>query len=346
MIFKARLAVFLLICTCYGIIVFAQTSQKQQKPEQDQSVQLQTQLIEIRAVVTDKQGHVIKNLKKEDFELLENKNPQEISFFSMEDIADQSRNPSNPRIITSSPEGKSIIPAGSPARTVVLYIDTLNLSTDSLLRTKQVLNKFIDEQLTDRDLTALITSTGALGVLEQFTRDKRILHYAVNRLGASLSNPDSMFTPYIAAMVLDGDPTAMGVAISILRTEDHLTGDRRFMVMMAQTKAQEVLAEASYRRKSTLWTLKAVAERLAELPGQRIIAIVSDGFSLMDNGGSPDTTDLNSVIGRAVRSGVVIYSIDAKGLTPPPEFNAAMPGVTNPTLSSYLSVQSRMRVTE
>src|SRR5581483_5834991 len=245
MIFKARLAVFLLICTCYGIIVFAQTSQKQQKPEQDQSVQLQTQLIEIRAVVTDKQGHVIKNLKKEDFELLENKNPQEISFFSMEDIADQSRNPSNPRIITSSPEGKSIIPAGSPARTVVLYIDTLNLSTDSLLRTKQVLNKFIDEQLTDRDLTALITSTGALGVLEQFTRDKRILHYAVNRLGASLSNPDSMFTPYIAAMVLDGDPTAMGVAISILRTEDHLTGDRRFMVMMAQTKAQEVLAEAS-----------------------------------------------------------------------------------------------------
>src|SRR5262249_23166946 len=160
---------------------------------------------------------------------------------------------------------------------------------DSVLRAKQYLNKFIDTQLTDRDLAAVITSTGSLGVLEQFTRDKQILHYAVNRLAADMSNPNSMFTPYIAAMVEHGDPTAMSVAISILSSEDHLVGDRRFMVMMAQEKSQEVLSEASYRRRSTLLTLKAVADRMSEMPGQRIIGILSDGFTLMDYGGSPDT---------------------------------------------------------
>jgi hypothetical protein len=50
--------------------------------DQDQSVRLKTELVELRAVVTDKKGNPIGDLKKEDFEVLENGVPQEIGFFS------------------------------------------------------------------------------------------------------------------------------------------------------------------------------------------------------------------------------------------------------------------------
>src|ERR1041385_9117977 len=59
----------------------------QTKPsDQDEPVRLRTELIEVQVVVTDKQGRVIEDLKKEDFELLEQGRPQEVTFFSLEHI--------------------------------------------------------------------------------------------------------------------------------------------------------------------------------------------------------------------------------------------------------------------
>jgi len=328
----------LLIISVFVTGVLSQSAQTQQKPEQDQSVQLRSDLIEIHAVVTDKQGHTIKDLKKEDFEIFENKNPQKIGFFSAESVSAKSNTgTNNPGANPSVQPPARTLP---PARTVVIYIDTLHLSVSSLLFAKQALNKFVDQQLTDSDAAALITSTGSLGVLEQFTRNKQILHYAINRLSPGPVPSDDLYTPYIAGMVERLDPDAINLAVSILRMQGE-QGDRRMLVQIAQAKASSILGEASYRRTSTLYTLKAIAERMTELKGQRIITVVSDGFSLMDRSGGADTGDLNAAISRAVRSGVVMYTIDAKGLTPPPGFSASMPGSVGPQtanlLTSYLS---------
>jgi len=323
--------------SAFVILVRPQSGQSQQK--QDQSVQLRSDLIEIHAVVTDKQGRLIKGLKTEDFEVFENKNPQQISFFSAETVSGKS---ATGTITSPGANPAPQTPARSlpPVRTVVIYIDTLHLSISSLLWTKQNLNKFVDKQLTDSDAAALITSDGSLGVLEQFTRNKQILHYAINRLSPGPVPSDDLYTPYIAGMVERLDPDAINLAVSILRMQGE-QGDRRMLVQLAQAKASGILGEASYRRTSTLYTLKAIAERMAELKGQRIIAVVSDGFTLMDRSGGADTSDLNSAISRAVRSGVVMYTIDAKGLTPPPGFSASTPGSVGPQaaslLTSYLS---------
>src|SRR5262249_18504492 len=72
--------------------------------------------------------------------------------------------------------------------------------------------------------------------------------------------------------------------------------------------------------------------------------MVSDGFTLFDTGGGQDTNDLQSVTSRAVRSGVVIYSIDAKGLQPPSLFSASLGNIPNdPRISSYVSAGERDR---
>ncbi|MGH9766187.1 MAG: VWA domain-containing protein [Blastocatellia bacterium] len=324
-------------------------SQAGQNPQaraaQDQPIRVKTELIDLRAVVTDKRGQPITDLKKEDFELMENGKPQEVSFFSVVKIPGrgETRRSENPPA-TAPPS----VPAGvtradeTPGRTVVLYVDTLHLSAQSLLIVKQSLRKFIDDRLTDQDLTAIVTSAGSLGVVEQFTRDRRILRYAVDRLGARPNARDSLFSPYIAAMVDRGDREALQVARAIYAAEEHLPPSDPTITQMVQMRARQVLSEATYLRRAALITLREVVQRLSDLPGQRLLVMVSDGFTLFDTGGGQDTNDLQSVTSRAVRSGVVIYSIDAKGLQPPAIFDASLGNIPNdPRISSYVSAAER-----
>lgn len=324
-------------------------SQSGQNPagqgQQDPSIRVKTDLINLRAVVTDKRGQAVTDLKQEDFELTENGKPQEVSFFSVVKIPGrgEARQPEN-----SPANAATDVPAGATrsaeaiGRTVLLYVDTLHLATSSLLSVKQSLRKFIDERLTDQDLTAIVTSAGSLGVVEQFTRDRRVLRRAVDRLSARPNARDSLLTPYIAAMVDRGDREAMQVARAIYIAEEHASPNDPTIMQMVQMKARQVLTEATYMRRATLITLKEVVQRLSDLPGQRLLVMVSDGFTLFDSGGSQDTNDLQSVTSRAVRSGVVIYSIDAKGLQPPGLFDASIGAIPNdPRISSYVSAGER-----
>jgi VWFA-related protein len=282
---------------------------------QDQPIRLKTDLMEIRAVVTDKQGKLITGLNKADFEVLENGREQVVSFFSTEAVSSERNVINLPG--TSPAARRQITPAARPKRTVVFFVDTLHMATLSLLRVKQELLKFIDERLGDEDMAAVVSTGGGLGVFSQFTLDKRVLRTAVNRLAispASMSN--SYYTPYIAAKVEAEDGAALAVAKSIVRQEEHLYDPHleELVTSIAKSKAREITAEATYKRRETLLTLKAVADRLAELPGQRMILLLSDGFTLLDNSGARDADDLRAAISRAARSSVVIYSVNAKGL--------------------------------
>jgi VWFA-related protein len=327
----------------------SQSSQNQQgqqgQGQQGQTIRVKTELIDLRAVVTDKKGQSITDLKKEDFELMENGKPQEVSFFSVVKIPVRGE---PRRAETSTANATTDVPAGAPrpadtiGRTVLLYVDTLHLSPQSLLLVKKSLRKFIDERLTDQDLTAIVTSAGSLGVVEQFTRERRVLRQAVDRLSARPNARNSLMTPYIAAMVDRGDRDAMQVARAIYVAEENASPNDPSIMQMVEMKARQVLSEATYLRRSTLITLREVVQKLSDLPGQRLLVMVSDGFTLFDTGGSQDTNDLQSVTSRAVRSGVVIYSIDAKGLQPPGLFDASIGNVPNdPRISSYISAGER-----
>ena len=76
-------AVALLSCFCLIAARDAGSQAKSKEDIPDETFKAKTELVEVHAVVTDSHGHVVENLKKEDFLLLENKKPQEISFFSI-----------------------------------------------------------------------------------------------------------------------------------------------------------------------------------------------------------------------------------------------------------------------
>lgn len=294
----------------------AQTKSQEQKQKEDETtLKLTTELIEVRAVVTDKTGQPISNLTKDDFELLENNKPQEIGFFSFTRVPGKDERPASPGNPLSPSATLANAANAKPARSIVLFADNSHISTGNLLFLKQSLRKFIDDKLGEQDLTALITSYGTLGLGEQFTRDRRLLRFATERLSIGPSERPSLFTPYLASMVQRDVPDALTEAFRLLREEDGISEtDRRILLTLAKARASEVLNIASYRSRTSLMTLGSVIDRLAQMPGQRLLVIFSDGFTLLDSTGRFDSTELQNVTSRATRSGVVIYSIDSRGL--------------------------------
>jgi len=343
----ARVRIWLTI----GLVVSLTITLGAQTPSpsgQDDVVRTNTNLIQIRAVVTDRAGKLIDHLNQDDFEVLENGRPQNVSVFSLERIQGKSTisdAAARDQASATNPESPRVAPR--PGRTIVLFVDTLHLSTLSLVRARQQLKQFIDEQITDQDLVGVVTTSDSLGVLGQFMRDRKMLKYAIDKIQAFV-RPNTLFTPYLAAKVFSenpvmppptlpqigrsrpspttpdlgaGGPQALAVASAIIEGEEGVAPSDE----MVRARAREILAQESILRRTTLQTLKAVSGRMATVPGQRLIAFVSDGFTTRDLNGGADNGDFNSATSSAVRAGVVIYAFNPLGLTTPVEFTAANP---------------------
>ncbi len=359
-----RLMFLPLLASLWAVAVPGQEPPPQEPApaKEDPVIRVITELIELRVVVTDKKGEPITDLRREDFVLLEDGKPQEISFFSAVEIA-ASEVSEGVAVVAPSRSGSLEDPGPiarePPERTVMLFVDTLHMSPSSLHRVKKSLHEFVGEQMTNQDLAAVVSTKRGLGVTGQFSRNRHVLGYAIDKLSPGQPVNPSYFTPYLAAQVERGDRQALQLGMQVLSIEDGMPGngtvntmsafggeaaeeeDELFtvdlLVAMTRSRAVQVLSQATHYRKATLSTLKLAADRMASLPGQRLLVLYSDGFSLADRFGDVDASDLRSATNRAVSSGVIIYSIDAKGLQPPPLFNAAARGGYDPGMFSFLT---------
>jgi VWFA-related protein len=361
----ACLAIAILLNGIY-IAALEDTSQKQEV----QQFKVKTELMEVRTVVMDKQGRIVENLKKDDFELLENDHPQTISFFSVSQVEDERRRAANAKSTgqdntAESPRIKERL-SEAPVRTTLLYVDNLHLSFSSLNAVKQALRRFINEQLTDQDMVALATSSGSLGIAQQFTRNRQLLRYGIEQIRPGPTVLQSYFPTSLAARVLNepadmregtiiippnnamvcppgtDNPNckphidlpgnkwnALRLATDLVRHREGIECPCSLLRARAYQTAMQTLSEASYSRKLTLSILRDFSAQMIGLPGKRMIAVFSDGFTMLDAGGNLSNEETQSAINRAVRSGVVIYSIDAKGLQIPATMDASRSSSTS-----------------
>src|SRR5882724_8632309 len=83
-IFRSSLLIIFLLSFSATGLCQQQTQPEKKKPSssEDDVVRLSTTLVQIDAVVTDKKGHHINNLKAQDFEILEDGHPQKITHFN------------------------------------------------------------------------------------------------------------------------------------------------------------------------------------------------------------------------------------------------------------------------
>jgi VWFA-related protein len=185
---QSLVALFLLLSTLTQLMgqTAPPASGQQQQQGEDEVVRITTNLVQVDAVVTGDDGKQVTDLRPEDFEITEDGRPQVITNFSY-----ISSDPTAQPVVTAAttPPSKNAPPV-RPARlrptdahrTIVLVVDDLGMSFESVNLTKQAMKKFLEEQMQPNDLVAIVRTSGGVGALQQLTSDKRQLSAAIERV--------------------------------------------------------------------------------------------------------------------------------------------------------------------
>jgi hypothetical protein len=141
------------IGACLGSVSFGQESSPSQKPSDGDVVRITTNLVQVDAVITDKNGKPITDLKPDELQLSEDNRARKITHFSY--IAGDTS--------TSKPVVRDNRVHGVPPdqlrpedvrRTIALVVDDLGLSFPSTHFVRHALKQFIDQQMQTGDLVA------------------------------------------------------------------------------------------------------------------------------------------------------------------------------------------------
>jgi VWFA-related protein len=321
-----RLLVSLLL---FPTLVFSQTK-PEQKPEPSGEAQdvikFETSLVQTDVMVFDKQGRFVEGLKPEQFQLRINKTAREISFFEMvrsggySSQRDDSKTTQTNNAAATNPPRPNL--ADAQRRSIIFFVDDLHLAPDSLSRTRKALLDFIDNRVRDNDLVAVTSPSGQVGFLQQFTANKEALRSAVARLNYRNSIKTDMDQPpmsqYIAMKIREGDEQAMIYYIQEVQKQHCYMGICSVTPdgarQMVRNRAQQIVAESAPSTDDTLRLLEGLMRTAAQIPGRKLVFVISDGFYLGDSK-TTSIDRLKRVTDAAGRAGVVIYTLDARGIS-------------------------------
>ena len=185
-------------------------------------------------------------------------------------------------------------------------VDDLTLSFESTYYVRRALKKFVDEQMQDGDLVAIIRTGAGIGALQQFTTDRRQLYAAIEKVRWNASGTGNIgaFAPLEARIDTGQEP------------DEPQPGERT----AEGIERENADFRASVFATGTLGAINYVVRGMAELPGRKSVMLLSDGFKLFtkDATGFVDSgrvlASLRRLIDQANRASVVVYTMDARGL--------------------------------
>jgi len=299
MMLRARLALIVVVAaTALGA---GQTPPAQPPAQQTPTFKLAVDYVEVDALVTDAQGNFVRDLTKEDFQVMEDGKPQTISTFAVVDI----------------PIEHAQRPLGSPApiepdvrtnakpfdgRVYVLVLDDLHTAALRTNRVKKAARQFIEQHLGANDLMAVVHTGGRSDAGQEFTSNKRLLLTAVDKtMGQKVESA------------------------TLNKTREYY--NTRDIRQPGDPLNDPQDAERAYQARSTLDSLKSIAEWFQSVRGRRkSILFFSEGidydiYDIIPQTGS-NHLDASTVIDAtrdavtaAQRSNVSIFGIDPRGLT-------------------------------
>jgi len=302
---KKRVQLTALVVFVAAAAVAVMAGQNPPAADQTQSstptFKLRVDYVEVDVVVTDRQGNLVKDLKKEDFQVAEDGKTQSISAFTFINIpVERTDRP----LYSPTALEPDVRTNETPfdGRVYVMVIDDLHTNFGRTQRVKAAARQFIERRLGANDLMAIVHTFGSNDGGQEFTSNKRLLLAAVDKTqGRKLRSPTiNRSNEYYNTRDLrqQGDP--------VNDPEDH---------------------ERAFNARNSLQTLKNVADWFASVRGRRkAILFLSEGIDyditdLIPRSGSNHLSasqmldETRDTIAAATRSNVAIYAIDPRGLT-------------------------------
>jgi len=301
---RVTLAVLLSFCTLLPAV--GQTSPDTPAPTQrsatqqpaddiDEVVRITTNLVQIDAAVT-KDGKPVSGLTANDFEIYEDGKRQAITSFAYISNVGGEALPTPPK--THDKNSRTFVPPAPVTRdvsrrTIAIVVDDLGLSAESMTYVRRSVRKFVAEQMQPNDLVAILRTGTQVGALQQFTNDKRLLNRAVEQLRWNLCSR---------------------VGINVLPA----VGTTAYV-------------GCHHNYGGTLSQVRAIVDAMGELPGRKSLVLLSDSVPIQNQELQPNEYEnvpdwagddwlsrrgLAKIAEHAIRSSVVIYSVDTQALQP------------------------------
>jgi VWFA-related protein len=259
-----------------------------------------TNLVIINVAVKDKSGKAIEDLKKDQFTLLEDGKPQQISVFELEHLngdtlpplevqAPTLRTRGAPEVKPTAPEETAPAKSGQlksdqlkDRRLIAMFFDLSSMQPAEQIRARDAALKFIDTQMTASDTVSIMTLTNELRVVQEFTNDRETLVTAIQSLRVGDSSE-------LAALAATGaDPTD--------DSGEFTADDTEFNIFNTDRK---------------LSSLEDAARKLAPFPEKKALVYFSSGIGKT---GVDNQSQIRATVNAAVRANVAFYPIDARGL--------------------------------
>ncbi|MDT5269745.1 MAG: hypothetical protein QOH49_1931 [Acidobacteriota bacterium] len=260
--------------------------------EQDEVVRVNSNLVQVDAVVVDDRGRQVADLQASDFEVVEDGTPRQPEFCQYVTVGGGARpSPADGRLAANE-VGRSIVFV--VANPVIEFKNNtfnqdhpfdippsgLNLSmvvTDTHAAAK-VLTRFVDERMSPQDLAAIRDSEGAPGPFTGLTADPTILRRAAERLQA--------------------DPLKKAPKVTVIYTGS--------MWIMQEWVEQNL---------RVMGMLETAVEQLSRLPGRRVLVLVSRGMlhAMNVKGVERVRERMQELIAKANRAGVTVYTLNPRG---------------------------------
>jgi len=281
--FAARiLAVFLVL------LLLCPTLPSQQS---DYIFHAQTDLVLVNVTVRDKNGNFVRNLKPEDFSVLEDNKPQKIISF---DIENTDAIPTQEVVQAKPLTGEAAKPASSAPlastanefkdrRLIVLFFDLSAMEPDEIDRAITSAVHYVDTQMTPADLVAIVSLGSSLVVNQDFTTDHNLLKGELQAFNAG---------------------SGQGF-------EEGSTGTTEGTPDTAQPFTVDDTEYNIFNTDRRLEALRSVAERLAYVQQKKSLIYFSSG---MDRTGIENQSELRAATNAAVRANLAIYTMDMRGL--------------------------------
>lgn len=306
----------LILLLCAGGLLTAQVvkdTAHQAKPTGEQPemvLKVTTQLVMVDAIITDKAGNPVTDLKQDEVEVLENGKTQKISVmqlqrFEINRAVPLPRQKLPPGIFSNMPR---VIPNDVPP--TILLLDGLNSPAADMMTTRPLMVKYLQRAAGQRIAIYLLDKH--LRLVQDFTSDPAVLQAAVQDV-ISNRNP---FRKSEASVTADPNAgsypqgmaqaatTIAGAQAAIAAFESEL-GDFR------ETFACEITAEA----------LLAIANHAGGYPGRKNLIWVSSNFPLqqvadLDSSPAQGACKMSSAAKALNANQIAIYPVDARGLIP------------------------------
>jgi len=286
-----------ILCLCglgVNVPLAALAQQAPAPPQSVPAIRATTELVLVNVVARDKKGNLVRDLKQQDFTVLEDGQKQQIASFDFENIDELAltqqlmatvNGASDASAPAANVAGSAVQSPGNARdrRLILLFFDFSAMDPEQIDRAVDAAKKYVNAKMQAADLIAIVSLSTNMRLDLDFSDDKpKIL---------------SVLSAYSSSAGQGFDNGAAGSSEGAAETGGAFTAD--------DTDYNTFSADRK------LLALQSIIQSVGKLPQKKSLIYFSNGIS---QSGVDNQSALRAATAAAVKANVAIYPLDVRGL--------------------------------